>query len=97
MKQIEVQLEEPLRYESSVVEDAGLLLSPLDSLLYELSYMKTSFGRSDEDELGWGGVVDRIKDSKIPKEDVLKAIMGKPDLREMYGEHTEVFDYLTSL
>ena len=97
MRQIEVQLEEPLRYESSVVEDAGLLLSPLDNLLYELSYLKTSFGHHDEHEMSRGDVVDRIKDSKIPKEDVLKAIMGKPDLKRIYGDPTEVYEYLTSL
>ena len=39
---------EPLRYESNVVDDAGLLLSPLDNLLYEMSYMKTSaFNQKD--------------------------------------------------
>ena len=88
---------EPLRYESSVVEDAGLLLSPLDNLLYELSYMKTTFSHADETELGWGNIVERIKESKIPKKDVLEAIMGKPDLRDVYVNHTGVINYLTSL
>jgi len=96
MMHTEGQPEEPLRYESSVVEDAGLLLSPLDNLMYEMAYMKTASMRHDEVDISLSDVIEQIKVSKIPKKDILEAIMGKPDLREVYGEHTEVFDYLTS-
>ena len=52
--------------------------------------------RHDEVDISLSDVIEQIKVSKIPKKDILEAIMGKPDLREVYGEHTEVFDYLTS-
>ena len=89
---------EPLRYESSVVEDAGLLLSPLDNLLYEMSYKLTTFNRHDEAEMVSDySIVILIKESKIPKKDILNAIMGKPNLKALYGENTDVFKHLTSL
>jgi len=89
---------EPLRYESSVVEDAGLLLSPLDNLLYEMSHKLTTFNRHDEaDMMSDSDIVVLIKESKIPKEDVLNAIIGKPNLKALYGENTDVFKHLTSL
>jgi len=98
MKQIEVQLEEPLRYESSVVDDAGLLLSPLDNLIYEMSYKLTTFNRYDESAMmGDSDIVELIRESKIPKEDVLNAIIGKPTLKALYGENTDVFKHLNSL
>ena len=89
---------EPLRYESDVVEDAGLLLSPLDNLLYEMSYKLTTFNRHDEAEMvSDSSIVILIKESKIPKKDILNAIMGKPNLKALYGENTDVFKHLTSL
>ena len=94
----EGQPEEPLRYESDVVEDAGLMLSPLDNLLYEMSYKLTSFNRHDEvDMISDAEIVALIKESKIPKEDVLNAIMGQPNLRALYGEDTDVFKHLKPL
>jgi len=89
---------EPLRYESDVVDDAGLLLSPLDNLLYEMSYKLTTFNRHDEAEMvSDSSIVILIKESKIPKKDILNAIMGKPNLKALYGENTDVFKHLTSL
>jgi len=89
---------EPLRYESDVVDDAGLLLSPLDNLLYEMSYKLTTFNRHDEAEMvSDSDIVILIKESKIPKKDILNAIMGKPNLKALYGENTDVFKHLTSL
>jgi len=85
---------EPLRYESCVVEDAGLLLAPLDSLLYELKYKQTAFSQKQEIDLKDDEIIGIIKDSKIPKEDILAAILLQPKLMETYGEGTEVFEYL---
>ena len=89
--------EEPLRYESNVVEDAGLLLSPLDNLLYELQYKRTTFGNKREVVMQNDEIIDIIKASKIPKEDVLAAIMSRPELKEDYNEHSLVFEYLKPL
>ena len=89
-------MNEPLRYESCVVEDAGLLLSPLDNLLYELNYMLTAYKTKDEVDINKVEIIDRIKDTKIPKKDVLNAIMSRPELKEMYGEGSRVHEYLTS-
>ena len=89
---------EPLRYESNVVDDAGLLLSPLDNLLYEMSYMKTSaFNQKDGRTMNEEEVIDRIIDSKIPKRDVLDAIMLRPELKKTYGEGSSTHEHLTSL
>jgi len=85
---------ELLRYESCVVEDAGLLLAPLDSLLYELKYKQTAFSQKQEIDLKDDEIIGIIKDSKIPKEDILAAILLQPKLMETYGEGTEVFEYL---
>ena len=88
--------ESPLRYESCVVEDLGLLLSPLDNLLYELGYMLTAFSGKDEKALKQSDIINRIVASKIPKKDVLNAIMSQPNLKETYNEDTEVYKHLTS-
>ena len=90
------ELEQPLRYESCVVDDMGLLISPLDSLLYELSYKLTAFGSHTEQKLEDMDIIPLIKSTKIPKEDVLAAILSKPKLAIAYGEGTEVFKYLKS-
>ena len=91
---VDIDQEAPLRYESCVVEDAGLLLAPLDSLLYELKYKQTAFGKKQETDMQDDEIIDIIKATKIPREDVLAALLSQPKLMETYGEGTVVFEYL---
>jgi len=39
-------------------------------------------------------IIDIIKATKIPREDVLAALLSQPKLMETYGEGTVVFEYL---
>ena len=56
----------------------------------------TAYKTKDEVDINRGEIIDRIKDTKIPKKDVLNAIMSRPELKEMYGEGSRVHEYLTS-
>lgn len=65
---------EKVYYTNNLVESAGLLISPMDNLMYELNYMAiTSYEGSAE------RAIVAIRESKIPKKDIINRVREVED------------------
>lgn len=86
-------MENKIYYTENVVESAGLLIGPMDNLLYELNYLAiTPYEKTTK------RAIEEIIKSKIPKEDIFERLQAvESECMLKLASEPELVKHLTSL